>query len=78
MAGWGVQVEPVNEQLFATACSDNSVAVWDRRKLSKGGKPLSTVSHSLTCQSAFFAPDGMHLLLVCCLSPLASLLLTDL
>lgn len=57
----GVQVEPVNEQLFATACSDNSVAVWDWRKLSKGGKPISTVSHSLTCQSAFFAPDGMHL-----------------
>ena len=56
----GVQVEPVNEQLFATASTDNSVAVWDRRKLSKGGKPISTVSHSLTCQSAFFAPDGMQ------------------
>lgn len=43
---------------MATSCSDNSVCVWDVRKLSQGGKPISSISHSLTCQSAFFAPDG--------------------
>ena len=53
-----MQIEPVEERLMATSCSDNSVSVWDVRKLSQGGKPISSISHSLTCQSAFFAPDG--------------------
>lgn len=44
---------------MATSCSDNSVCVWDVRKLSQGGKPVSSISHSLTCQSAYFAPDGV-------------------
>ena len=56
--GLALQIEPGEERLLATACSDNSVCVWDVRKLSQGAKPLSTVSHSLTCQSAYFAPDG--------------------
>ncbi|KAL3141680.1 hypothetical protein ABBQ32_004368 [Trebouxia sp. C0010 RCD-2024] len=53
-----VHIEPVEERLMATSCSDNSVCVWDVRKLSQGSKPLSTITHSLTCQSAYFAPDG--------------------
>lgn len=53
-----MQVEPVEERLMATACSDNSVCVWDVRKLSQGAKPVDSITHSLTCQSAFFAPDG--------------------
>ena len=68
-----IQIEPVEERLMATSCSDNSVCVWDVRKLSQGGKPLSSISHSLTCQSAFFAPDGMpcrcHALLLTQLLP---------
>ena len=72
-----IQIEPMEERLMATSCSDNSVCVWDVRKLSQGGEPLSSISHSLTCQSAFFAPDGMpcrcHALLLTqllpCLSP---------
>ena len=53
-----MQIEPGEEHLLATACSDNSICIWDVRKLSQGGKPVSSVSHSLTCQSAYFAPDG--------------------
>ena len=57
-----MQIEPGEEHLLATACSDNSICIWDVRKLSQGGKPVSSVSHSLTCQSAYFAPDGMSTL----------------
>ncbi len=53
-----MQIESGQEHLLATACSDNSICVWDVRKLSQGGKPVSSVTHSLTCQSAYFAPDG--------------------
>ncbi|DBB11441.1 hypothetical protein WJX82_009846 [Trebouxia sp. C0006] len=53
-----VNIEPGQEHLLATACSDNSICIWDVRKLSQGGKPVRSVSHSLTCQSAYFAPDG--------------------
>ncbi|KAK9868093.1 hypothetical protein WJX84_011731 [Apatococcus fuscideae] len=53
-----VHVEPNEEQLLVTASADNSVAIWDVRKLGKGGKPVSSATHSLTCQSAYFAPDG--------------------
>ena len=54
-----MQIEPGQEHLLATACSDNSICIWDVRKLSQGGKPVSSVAHSLTCQSAYFAPDGV-------------------
>jgi WD40 repeat protein len=54
-----MQIEPGQEHLLATACSDNSICIWDVRKLSQGGKPVSSVTHSLTCQSAYFAPDGV-------------------
>ena len=53
-------MEPNEEQLLVTASADNSVAIWDVRKLGKGGKPVSSATHSLTCQSAYFAPDGMQ------------------
>ncbi len=56
-----MQIEPGQEHLLATACSDNSICIWDVRKLSQGGKPVSSVTHSLTCQSAYFAPDGVFL-----------------
>ena len=43
-----------------SSSSDNSLAVWDLRKLSDSGKIKSVASgvHSKTCQSAYFAPDG--------------------
>ncbi len=53
-----LQVEPGEERYFVTSCSDNSIAMFDLRKMGKGSKPAATAMHSLTCQSAFFAPDG--------------------
>ena len=53
-----LQVEPGEERYFITSCSDNSIALFDLRKMGKGSKPAATATHSLTCQSAFFAPDG--------------------
>ena len=54
------QVEPGKELEILTASSDNSMSVWDLRKLDEKGKrqPLATTVHSKTCQSAYFAPDG--------------------
>lgn len=53
-----MQVEPTEERLLVTSSADNSLAIWDVRQMGKGGKPVSSASHSLTCQSAYFAPDG--------------------
>ena len=46
-----------------SSSSDNSLAIWDLRKLSDAGKIKSVASgvHSKTCQSAYFAPDGTSL-----------------
>ena len=55
---YDLQVEPGEERYFITSCSDNSIALFDLRKMGKGSKPAATAMHSLTCQSAFFAPDG--------------------
>ena len=55
---YDLQVEPGEERYFITSCSDNSIALFDLRKMGKGSKPAATARHSLTCQSAFFAPDG--------------------
>lgn len=56
-----VQFAPGEEHFFVSSSSDNSLAVWDLRKLSDAGKIKSVASgvHSKTCQSAYFAPDGM-------------------
>jgi WD40 repeat protein len=45
--------------LVATACGDASVCVWDLRK-GLGGKckPLASLSHGKSCQSAYWAPSG--------------------
>ena len=45
-----------------SSSSDNSLAVWDLRKLTDAGKLKSVASgvHSKTCQSAYFAPDGNY------------------
>lgn len=53
-----MQVEPGQEHLLVSSSSDNSLAVWDSRKLGRGCRALARAAHSLTCQSAFFAPDG--------------------
>ena len=50
---------------LATACGDSRVCVWDVRAL--GGpkaRPVVTLPHGKSCQSAFFAPDGSKRLLV--------------
>ena len=59
-SSWVSQVEPGKELEILTASSDNSMSVWDLRKLDEKGKrqPLATTVHSKTCQSAYFAPDG--------------------
>lgn len=43
-----------------SSSSDNSLAVWDLRKLEAAGKikQLASGVHPKTCQSAYFAPDG--------------------
>jgi hypothetical protein len=37
------------------------MAIWDVRKLGRGAKPLARAAHGRTCQSAFWAPDGVPL-----------------
>lgn len=42
-----------------SSSADNTVAVWDVRMLNpKKCKALGVGTHRLTCQSAYFAPDG--------------------
>ena len=55
-----LQFAPGEEHLFASSSSDNSLAVWDLRKLEQSGKikHLASGVHPKTCQSAYFAPDG--------------------
>jgi hypothetical protein len=63
-----VHLEPGAGTLLATACGDAHVCVWDVRALGgssgRGGpKPLASLAHGKSCQSAFFAPDGSSRLL---------------
>ena len=63
-----VHVDPGSgSYLMVSASTDQSVALWDVRKLEKGksGKshqgtatPIAQAHHDLTCQSAFLCPDG--------------------
>ncbi|KAK9823208.1 hypothetical protein WJX72_001110 [[Myrmecia] bisecta] len=53
-----LHVEPSEERLIVTGSGDNSLCLWDVRKLGKGMKALSSARHPQTCLSAFFAPDG--------------------
>lgn len=53
-----LSIEPLQEQVFATASTDTSIRLWDLRAWGKGAKPLATAGHSQACQAALFAPDG--------------------
>ncbi|KAL4441841.1 hypothetical protein ABPG77_003757 [Micractinium sp. CCAP 211/92] len=53
-----VSIEPLQEQVFATASTDTSIRLWDLRAWGKGAKPLATAGHPQACQAALFAPDG--------------------
>jgi WD40 repeat protein len=55
-----LQFAPGEEHLFVSSSSDNSLAIWDLRKLKDKNKFVSLASavHPKTCQSAYFAPDG--------------------
>lgn len=52
--------------MFVSSSSDNSLAVWDLRKLGKKMESAASAVHSKTCQSAYFAPDGNELGLSLC------------
>lgn len=56
-----LQFAPGEEHLVVSSSSDNSLAVWDLRKLKDNSKfaYLARAVHPKTCQSAYFAPDGM-------------------
>eukprot|EP00948_MAST-09A_sp_MAST-9A-sp1_P002210 g2210.t1 len=63
---------PANDNIFATASLDRTVALWDIRKLeSKSSKkksaprPVVALPHALSVSSAFFSPDGSQLLTTC-------------
>lgn len=62
-----IMIEPLEERLLATSCSDTSVCVWDVRKLgtpgAKGVKPVGTIHHGKSCQGAYWAPHGERRLL---------------
>ncbi|KAL4433964.1 hypothetical protein ABPG75_000405 [Micractinium tetrahymenae] len=53
-----VSIEPLQEQVFATASTDTSIRLWDLRAWGKGAKPVATAGHSQACQAALFAPHG--------------------
>lgn len=55
-----LHLEPGAERLLAAAGGDGSVALWDVRKLGPEAQAVATAVHSHTCQSAFFAPDGVR------------------
>ena len=55
------QVEPSEEHLLLSASADNSLPIWDPPKRGPGCEAVATAAHSLTCQSAYFAPDGTPL-----------------
>eukprot|EP01025_Chloroclados_australasicus_P035698 TRINITY_DN3634_c0_g1_i4.p1 TRINITY_DN3634_c0_g1~~TRINITY_DN3634_c0_g1_i4.p1 ORF type:complete len:472 (-),score=42.60 TRINITY_DN3634_c0_g1_i4:324-1739(-) len=63
-----VNLEPMHSQIFLTCCNDNTVAVWDMRKLQESGKKknLYEMPHSRTCQSAYFCPGGSKRVLTTC------------
>lgn len=58
-----VQLEPSQEQVFATSSTDTSIRLWDLRSWGKGAKPLATANHKNACQAAMWAPDGSRRLL---------------
>ncbi len=55
-----LHLEPGAERQLAVACGDGSVALWDVRQLGPTAQAVATAVHSHTCQSAFFAPDGVR------------------
>jgi WD repeat-containing protein 76 len=61
-----LSLEPLHGRLLASSATDYNVCIWDVRKLGKGCKPLETLEHNKSCQSAYFAPDGSQRLLVTC------------
>ncbi|KAK3278453.1 hypothetical protein CYMTET_13611, partial [Cymbomonas tetramitiformis] len=52
-----VSLEPGEERVLATATGDGTVRVWDVRKLAPGVKPLATLPHQKSVQSAVFDPS---------------------
>jgi WD40 repeat protein len=55
---------PSRNEYFCTGGLDGIVRIFDVRKLSKSGlcEPVQQFEHSKSCNSAFWSPDGKHIL----------------
>ena len=60
-----VHFYPTDPNLFVTASNDQSVRLWDQRKVVRS-KPLGSLSHGLGVTSAFFAPCGSGKVVTTC------------
>ncbi|ELT91111.1 hypothetical protein CAPTEDRAFT_201356 [Capitella teleta] len=59
----GINIHPNDDNYFITASVDTTIGLWDRRKLSKGSnKPLQTLNHAKSVDSARFSPNGRYIL----------------
>jgi WD repeat-containing protein 76 len=52
---------PTNKDYFCTAGLDGIVRIFDVRNI-KSLEPLKTFEHSKSCNSAFWSPDGKHII----------------
>eukprot|EP00960_Hanusia_phi_P053599 762181-Hanusia_phi.AAC.9 len=60
-----VHFHPSDPHLFVTASNDQTVRLWDQRKIVRS-KPLSSLGHTLGVTSAFFSPCGSGKVVTTC------------
>jgi WD40 repeat protein len=57
-----IHLNPTDDNIFVTSSLDHAVKLWDVRILGKKkNKPLASLPHMQSVQSAFFSPNGAQL-----------------